>query len=332
MRIKLKGNKSPLTARLILTMLDVLSSAGIPTDDTDRRLERMAMATLAVGGIDTSLKQAVSADDNHFLTTRQVIEYINAHYGEQISPGSYDDIRRRDLRLQVTAGLVLNSSNMSAQATNNPKRGYALSPLFAALVRSHNTSHWSHQLKAFKEAVPSLKAELRRTKEIQRLPVTLPSGITLQLTGGEHNALQKAIIEEFLPRFGRGAQILYVGDTADKFLYVDKPMLDRIGFFKISHEELPDVVAYSENRNTVLLIEAVHSAGPINELRKKSLTAALKDCSAELSFITCFASRKEFRKWANDIAWETEVWIVDTPDHMIHFNGDRYLAASAKEY
>ena len=26
-----------------------------------------------------------------------------------------------------------------------------------------------------------------------------------------------------------------------------------------------------------------------------------------------------------DIAWETEVWIADKPDHMIHFNGDRFL-------
>jgi len=26
-----------------------------------------------------------------------------------------------------------------------------------------------------------------------------------------------------------------------------------------------------------------------------------------------------------DIAWETEVWIADNPDHMVHFNGDKFL-------
>ncbi|WP_286338729.1 BsuBI/PstI family type II restriction endonuclease [Bacteroides caecimuris] len=26
-----------------------------------------------------------------------------------------------------------------------------------------------------------------------------------------------------------------------------------------------------------------------------------------------------------DIAWETEVWIAENPDHMIHFNGDRFI-------
>jgi len=30
-------------------------------------------------------------------------------------------------------------------------------------------------------------------------------------------------------------------------------------------------------------------------------------------------------KYLGDISWETEVWIVDAPDHMIHFNGERFL-------
>ncbi|HFU74876.1 MAG TPA: hypothetical protein ENK66_01385 [Arcobacter sp.] len=27
----------------------------------------------------------------------------------------------------------------------------------------------------------------------------------------------------------------------------------------------------------------------------------------------------------SDIAWETEVWISQEPDHMIHFNGDKFM-------
>lgn len=26
-----------------------------------------------------------------------------------------------------------------------------------------------------------------------------------------------------------------------------------------------------------------------------------------------------------DVAWETEVWIADNPDHLVHFNGDKFL-------
>jgi adenine-specific DNA-methyltransferase len=25
------------------------------------------------------------------------------------------------------------------------------------------------------------------------------------------------------------------------------------------------------------------------------------------------------------ISWETEVWIADNPDHLIHFDGERFL-------
>jgi len=29
--------------------------------------------------------------------------------------------------------------------------------------------------------------------------------------------------------------------------------------------------------------------------------------------------------FASEIAWESEVWIAEDPDHMIHFNGKRFL-------
>ena len=28
-----------------------------------------------------------------------------------------------------------------------------------------------------------------------------------------------------------------------------------------------------------------------------------------------------------EIAWETEVWIAENPDHMVHFNGHKFLGA-----
>lgn len=31
------------------------------------------------------------------------------------------------------------------------------------------------------------------------------------------------------------------------------------------------------------------------------------------------------QKYFTLISWETEVWIADSPDHMIHFNGSQFL-------
>lgn len=325
MPIKLSDGKSEQSARLIRDMLGVLAAVGIPMNGTDRRRERMALACLAVAGIDRSLNQAQSVAQGRFLTTRQVIDFINAHFQENISPGSYDDIRRRDLLMPVAATLVVNSSELTEQATNNPRRGYALSEPFAELLKAYHTKQWSQQLRLFTQTTPALKDQLAQRRNLCQLPMTLPSGIALTLTPGAHNELQKAIVEQFLPRFGQGAQVLYLGDTSKKLLHVDGGTLRSLGFFALGHEELPDVVAYSKEANLLQLIEAVHSAGPMNELRKRRLSLALKGCTARLSFISCFATRHDFRKWVTEIAWETEVWLADTPEHMIHFNGFKYL-------
>ena len=57
-------------------------------------------------------------------------------------------------------------------------------------------------------------------------------------------------------------------------------------------------------------------------LTLKKLTAS---CTAETVYITAFLNKDTFRRFISDIAWETEVWIATDPDHLIHFNGDKFL-------
>ena len=325
MEIRLTGNKSEEVKRLIFAMLDILGEVGIPLDGTPRRLEKMAMACLAVGSIKTEFAEAKSANDNHFLTTREIINFENTNYGENISSGSYDDIRRKDLLLPVQARIVLNSSSFDAQATNNPTRGYALNPLFADLIKYYGSTKWEKNLANYKKQVELLNEELERKRNLEKIPVKLPSGVELELSAGEHNVLQKCIVEDFLTRFGMGAEVLYIGDTSDKFLYRNDAILNQIGFFTLEHEELPDVVAYCLDKNLLFLIEAVHSAGPMSEIRVRKLKKQLEKCTAIPIFVTTFLNKKEFRKWVTEIAWETEVWIADSPEHMIHFNGYKFL-------
>ncbi len=325
MEIPLTGNKTDAVKHLIFAMLDVLGEVGIPLEGTSRRLERMAMACLAVGDIKTQFTEAKSASDNRFLTTREIISYENTNYGENISPGSYDDIRRKDLLLLVQARIVLNSSSFDSQATNNPTRGYALNPLFSGLIKHYGTDKWRKTLGEYKKQVVFLKDELERKRNLEKIPVKLPWGIELELSAGEHNILQKRIVEDFLPRFGMGAVVLYLGDTSDKFLYKNDEVLSQIGFFTLEHDELPDVVAYCREKHLLFLIEAVHSAGPMSEIRVRKLKKQLEKCTAIPIFVTTFLNKKEFRKWVTEIAWETEVWIADNPEHMIHFNGYKFL-------
>ena len=42
-------------------------------------------------------------------------------------------------------------------------------------------------------------------------------------------------------------------------------------------------------------------------------------------YVTAFLDFATFNKFSEQLAWETEVWIADMPDHMIHLNGDKFL-------
>ena len=324
--MKFTENKTDSVKRLYSDMLTILATVGIPMDGlSDRRKEKMAGACLATGQIVSSLKEAKSVMDGAFLKTRDIIDFENTHYGESISSGSYDDIRRKDLKMLVEARLVINSSELDQSATNNPNRGYALDAQFAKLLQTYGTRNWDAKLSYFLETRKKLKEELERKRALERIPVTLPSGIMLELSSGEHNLLQKKIVEQFLQLFGMGAQVLYVGDTADKYLFRDDETLASLHFFALEHEELPDIVAYSGEKNLLFLIEAVHSSGPMNELRVRRLKHLISDCSSNIVYITAFLNKAEFRKYLNQIAWETEVWIAETPEHMVHFNGSKFL-------
>lgn len=317
--------KSESVRRLVNEALDILESVGLPLAFTERRLERMALCVLAVAGVTKDWATAQGLNEGRFLKTRDIINFINSNFEETISSGSYDDIRRKDLKLPVLAGLIINSGNNPDAATNDPTRGYSLAPEFKQLISVYKTENWAESLHSFMQKKESLAGILSRKREISMIPVKLPSGKPLELTPGEHNILQKAIVEEFLPRFGHDCEVLYIGDTANKILHIEAEKLKELNFFELSHDELPDVIAYDAGKNWMYLIEAVHSSGPMSEIRVLELKTLLQRCKAELIFVTAFLTRIEFKKWMLEIAWETEVWTADNPDHLTHFDGQRFL-------
>ncbi len=75
----------------------------------------------------------------------------------------------------------------------------------------------------------------------------------------------------------------------------------------------------------LFLIEVVTSHGPVSAKRMVELEEFTKDCPYGVVYVTAFPNAKEFKKHVTDVAWETEVWLADTPDHMIHFNGNRFI-------
>ncbi len=90
-------------------------------------------------------------------------------------------------------------------------------------------------------------------------------------------------------------------------------------------QNFPDVVLYDPRKQWLFMIEAVTSHGPVSPKRYREIEAFVGSCLAARVYVTAFLSIGDFRKYAADIAWETEVWIASNPDHIIHFNGPKFL-------
>ncbi|MBY4605454.1 hypothetical protein KM195_17410 [Bacillus sp. SPARC3] len=319
-------NKPEKLKSLINEALHILETFGVPLQGLSyRRLEKMALSFLAVLDVKSSNEWKVAKDQNdkYSLTTREIIKYINEHFGENIADSSYDDIRRKDLDLPILAGIIVRSQPNAA--TNVSTRGYTLSTEFSPLIREYGKEDWSNQVNNFMKDRDKLIELLNPDRIVKKVPITLPSGKKLNFSLGKHNDLQKAIIEEFLPIYGYGADVLYVGDTSEKYSILEKEKLKALGFFELAHDELPDVVAYSESKNWLYLIEAVHSSGPISPQRKLKLERLLSTCEADIVFVTAFLDKETYKKFILDIAWETEVWVAADPKHLIHLNGHKFL-------
>lgn len=326
MRIELPKLMPQCIKDNIYDILEILKEVGIPFEGmSDLRLRRIAQACMAIGGIKTTFKEVKSVKDGNFLRTREILKYENENFGENISPGSYDDIRRKDLKLLVLGNIAINSSSLESQATNDGSRGYCLSDEFADLLQAFGTEYWNKAVERYKNRAKSLKEELSKKREAKKVPVKLPSGEELLLSYGEHNQLQKAIIEKFLTIYGDGCEVLYVGDTSNKSLYKNDKILKELKFFDLEHEELPDIIAYNKEKNLLFLIEAFHCTGQWDKTRLFKVQSKLKECKANIVYISAFETINQFKKYSNNIAWETEVWIADIPEHMIHFNGWKFL-------
>ena len=137
--------------------------------------------------------------------------------------------------------------------------------------------------------------------------------------------LVKAIIEVFCARWAPGAVILGICDPKRNLVHLNSKALAALGVTLDSAAKIPDVIIYHKSKDRLLLIEAVIKAGPVDEQRRKELKDLFAGCKAGLVFVTAFESRRTMQTFVSHIAWESEVWIAEDPDHMIHFNGERFL-------
>jgi hypothetical protein len=288
-----------------------------------QRNETAAYALLALLEMHPDLPWAKAQAPLRGITP--MIDFIAEAYGVRYAPNTRETVRDDAVKFFVEAGLLLRNPDDPIRPTNSGKTVYQIEPSALALLRKFGTLEWAPALERYLASREGLKFEIARKRALARVPVTLPDGSQVALSPGGQNPLIKAIIEKFCPAFAPGGVVLYIGDTENKFVHLEAASLASLGVTLDSAAKIPDVILHYPAKNWLLLIEAVTSAGPVDGKRRKELKALFKGCKAGLVFVTAFETRRTMQTFLSQIAWESEVWIAEDPDHMIHFNGERFL-------
>jgi type II restriction enzyme len=299
----------------------ILKELGLP----DAQQNEIAGYTLlALCNIKEKDKWSKAFKKSHGVT-KGIMTFISVNYEKEYAPNTRETFRRQVLHQFVQAGIADYNPDIPDLPVNSPRAHYAISEIALETIKAYRTRGWKKAKENFKTQVGELREKYSKDREMSRVPLKLANGKVLLLSPGKHNEVQAAIVEEFASRFAQGSTLLYVGDTENKGLYVEKEKLESIGIQITEHSKLPDVVIYDEKKNWLYLIEAVTSHGPMSPKRIVELEEFLKDCTAGKIYISAFPDFSEFKRHTNEIAWDTEVWVMEFPEHMIHFNGDRFL-------
>lgn len=266
---------------------------------------------------------------NNAYGTRALMDHVAQHWGTMWAPNTRETVRRYTLHQFVDAGLIEYNHDDPNRPVNSPKANYRVSSAALAVIRQWGASTLEDALMTYLLDLPGQVAAYAAARNLQRIPLMLPDGSAVTLSPGGQNVLLADMVTQFCPRFTPGGQVLYLGDADSKLATFDESQLAELGVTIDHHGKLPDLVVYLADRDWLVLLEAASSHGPVDAKRHAELRALFAGATPGLVFVSCFPSRVEMRKYLSSIAWETEVWCADAPDHMVHFNGERFLGPYA---
>lgn len=299
----------------------ILRDLGLPTAQQN---EISALTLLALCGLRPRDPWS-KATRKSLKISKGIMAFVLDAHKREYAPNTRETFRRQVLHQFVQARIADYNPDNPSLPVNSPNAHYALTEEALDAVLLFGTKDWKKAIDQFKLKVGDLSKRYKKERAQIMIPVKLSNGEVIRLSAGKHNEVQAAIVHSFAARFANGGAVLYLGGTAKKDLFIDVSRLKELDVPIDQHSKLPDVIIYDEVKDWLFLIEAVTSHGPVSPKRILEMEELLKDCRSGKIYVTAFPDFGEFRKHSHNIAWETEVWVADTPDHMIHFNGDKFI-------
>ena len=295
---------------------EILNALGMPLSQQNENACWTLLALASLAPTDSWDKATASC-----IRIHDMITFLSVSHDKKYAENSRETIRRQALHQFVQGGLAVLNPDSPLRPTNSPNSCYCLTPEALEVLHAFGTPEYPKSCDEFIAAKGRLATRYGGRGRKKGIPVTLPGGKTLALSPGAHNELQAAVVRDFGSYYVPGAQVLYLGDTANKMLLVEEEVLQKLKVPMTKHDKLPDVLFHLQSEGLLVLVEVVTSHGPLSPKRLLELEDVMAECTLQRIYVTAFPDFKEFRKHLEEIAWGTEVWLADCPDHVIHYNG-----------
>lgn len=218
--------------------MEIIAALGFPKG---QRNERSALSLLAL----VQLREDGSWQklSNPKLGIRAILDFCRNDYGKPYAENSRESFRKETMHQFVAGGLALQNPDEPGRAPNSPKWCYQIAPDVKIMLESYGTAVWDSAIATYLAKSVTLIEKYRREREMNRVPVSFPSGETLRLSPGSHSELIGDVIEQFAPRFVPEARLVYVGDTGNKGVVFDEDHLARLGVVIHERGKMPDIVS-----------------------------------------------------------------------------------------
>jgi hypothetical protein len=252
-----------------------------------------------------------------------IMEFARQDLGIRVAENTRESYRKTSIAPLLGAGLI----SRVRSSVNDPNTHYQINRTFASTMVRYIAAKTAKERQAIADdwmAAASGLTPPARTKrgrvEAGSLAVRVGAA-QVTLSPGGHNLLIKQIAEVFAPVFvDESPEVLLLSDAENKLRHVN-PLAARLGLRIDEHEKMPDVLLYSPSRNILYVIEAVTSAGPMSPARVRDIESVLlpEKLSFGLEYFTVFPDRSVFKRFLEDIAWGTQVWLANEPFGVVVF-------------
>ncbi len=299
--------------------IHLLEFLGLPKAQLN---ERSALTLLALLNLtpDKSWTEAEAV----LIGVTPIMDWVKVQYKKNYAPNTRETFRRQTLHQFCDAGICVYNPDKPDRAVNSPNAVYSVTPQALQIIQSYGGDAWDQKLAVFLSQTETLVSKYANERSLEEIPILTPNG-KVHLSPGNHNKLIRKIIEEFAPVFVPGSELVYVGDTGKKWGHFDDSVFKRLGIEVDPHGKMPDVILFFSQKNWLVLVEAVTSHGPVDGKRHHELSKLFANPVSGIVYVTAFPSRSQLSRYISEISWETEVWVADSPTHLIHFNGHRFL-------